>query len=340
MRICVAVLAGLLVVGPSAPRPPGELIDVGGYRLHARVEGKGSPTVVLLNGAGDYSFVWSLVQPEVARFARTVAYDRAGDAWSDLGPTPRSMRQESAELHLLLAKAGLRPPYVLVGHSFGGLLARVFAGMYPGDVAGMVLVDATHESTVLFMNGKPTRMRELASGRPIPSVQTMKSSPPKPPSPTELKEFEDFRKMIGPPKIEPPFDRLPASAQRLQLWAAGNPKLSASADTFFAEELQLMYVARQSDRASLGDIPLVVLVGAKGLSAGGDPPPGVTAEQWKEIVEEKRQQKADLATLSRDGVLVVDDTSGHHIHLENPKLVVDSIRRVVGAVRRHARVGP
>ncbi|MES4792518.1 MAG: alpha/beta hydrolase, partial [Chloroflexota bacterium] len=109
------------------PRPPGRLVDLGGYRLHILTTGRGSPTVVLLNGMGDFSFVWSLVQPRVARFARVCSYDRAGDAWSDLGPTPRTMRQEVYELHLLLRNARLHPPYVMAGASYGGLLARLYA---------------------------------------------------------------------------------------------------------------------------------------------------------------------------------------------------------------------
>src|SRR5262245_57066483 len=94
---------------------PGKRVDLGGYRLHSHAAGKGNPAVVLVAGAGDFSLDSSLVQPEVARFARVCSYDRAGFGWSDLGPTPRTMQQEAAELHLLLKKAGIKAPYVLVG---------------------------------------------------------------------------------------------------------------------------------------------------------------------------------------------------------------------------------
>jgi hypothetical protein len=79
----------------GAPPPPGTLVDIGGYRLHIYCQGTGDPAVVMLAGGGDFSFDWSLVQPGVARFARACAYDRAGLAWSDLGPTPRTMRQDA-----------------------------------------------------------------------------------------------------------------------------------------------------------------------------------------------------------------------------------------------------
>src|SRR5215213_1417072 len=115
----------------AAPKPPGRLVDVGGYRLHLDCTGRGGPAVVLIAGAGDFSFDWSLVQTPASRFARVCSYDRAGLAWSDLGPTPRTMRQDAHELRELLRAAGVGPPYVLVGHSIGGFIARVYAARYP-----------------------------------------------------------------------------------------------------------------------------------------------------------------------------------------------------------------
>src|SRR6266478_8241280 len=114
--------------------PPGKLIDVGGWRLHLNcmdnTNGSG-PTVVMEIGAGGYSFDWGLVQPAVAGFARVCSYDRAGNAWSDFGPRPRTMKQIAYELHTALVNAGIKAPYVLVGQSIGGLYVRVFAEQYP-----------------------------------------------------------------------------------------------------------------------------------------------------------------------------------------------------------------
>src|SRR5436305_15119662 len=107
--------------------PPGTLVDVGGWRLHLNCTGEvraAQPTVILEAGSGDFSVEWSLVQPGVAEFARVCSYDRAGDGWSDLGPHPRTFRQIVYELHTLLDKAGVKPPLVLVGHSYGGGLVR------------------------------------------------------------------------------------------------------------------------------------------------------------------------------------------------------------------------
>lgn len=282
--------------------------------------------MILLAGGGDFSFDWSLVQPELARSTRVCSYDRAGSAWSELGPTPRTMRQEVYELHLLLQKTATQPPYVLVGHSLGGLLARVYADTYSGDVVGMVLVDPTHENTQLLIQGKVVRVREMARARPVPRIQTMRSSPPKPPTEEDLQQQQLNRQVFGPPVISPPYHRLPLDAQALRLWALNHPKLSAATDNYWAEELQEMYDARKTNPHPLGSMPLTVL--AAGSTDGG-PPEGVTDEAWKQLSEEKRAQKADLATLSTRGQLVADENSGHHIHLDNPGLVIESVRKVV-----------
>jgi pimeloyl-ACP methyl ester carboxylesterase len=123
---------------------PGRLVDVGGHRLHLLCAGAGAPAVVFDAALGASSISWSLVQPEVARVTRACAYDRAGFGWSDAGPKPRTAGRIAAELRELLVRAAVPPPYVLVGHSFGGLVVRVFASRHPRDVAGLVLVDPAH----------------------------------------------------------------------------------------------------------------------------------------------------------------------------------------------------
>jgi len=123
----------------------GGLVDVGGYRLRIERLGKGSPAVVMEAGLAQPRNTWGRVPTDVAAFTQVVIYDRAGLGESDPGPAPRTSKQIVAELRTLLANAGVNGPYVLVGHSFGGLSARFYAGQYPNEVAGMVLVDASHE---------------------------------------------------------------------------------------------------------------------------------------------------------------------------------------------------
>lgn len=147
--------------------PPGKLINVGGWRLHLNCTGEShasQPTVILEAGSGDFSVEWSLVQPGVAKFARVCSYDRAGDGWSEIGPHPRTMRQIVYELHTLLDKAGVKPPLVLVGHSYGGWLVRLYATTYATEVAGMVLVEAGADNPLRMLgDGKLVHSSDLAT---------------------------------------------------------------------------------------------------------------------------------------------------------------------------------
>lgn len=133
-------------------------VDAGGHNLRMLISGQGSPTVLFeAGGGGDDGGpleAWKRVQPSVSRFTRTVAYDRAGIGFSPPGPKPRDARQIASELHTALQNAHIVPPYVLVGHSFGGPFIRVFAGMYPNEVAGMVLVDPTQEEAIEWVRAR------------------------------------------------------------------------------------------------------------------------------------------------------------------------------------------
>ena len=128
--------------------PPGRLVDVGGHRLHLWCMGAGAPAVILENGLGGSSAAWGFVQPEAARFTRVCSYDRAGTGYSDPGPSPRTARRIASELAELVDRSGIGRPVVLVAASSGGFNVRVFASDHPDRVAGLVLVDASHEDQV------------------------------------------------------------------------------------------------------------------------------------------------------------------------------------------------
>jgi pimeloyl-ACP methyl ester carboxylesterase len=136
--------------------PPGQLVDVGGHRMHIHCMGSGSPTVILDASSGNTSASWGLIQPEVAKRTRVCTYDRAGLGWSDQTTAPRDARQIARDLHALLGAAGIAGPYVLVGHSSSGVYAQLYAADYPAEVAGMVLVDTMH----------PDQFRPLSDGTP------------------------------------------------------------------------------------------------------------------------------------------------------------------------------
>jgi pimeloyl-ACP methyl ester carboxylesterase len=153
----VIVIAALLIFGAAyqayATRrdrqrfpPPGQFADAGGFRLHLQTSGEetAKPTVILDAGMVSFSSNWAWVQPEAAKVTRVVAYDRAGLGWSEASPNPRDAQTSARELHTALQNAGISGPYVVVGHSFGGLTMRAFADLYAEETAGMVLVDASH----------------------------------------------------------------------------------------------------------------------------------------------------------------------------------------------------
>jgi pimeloyl-ACP methyl ester carboxylesterase len=160
MNIIVGILlalAGLLILSAAYQAiatqrdkknfpPRGQQVDVGGHKLHLHVTGedKGNPTVILEAGMASISSNWGWVQQELAKTTRVVAYDRAGLGWSDAGTLPRDAAKSARELHIALERAGIKPPYVLAGHSYGGLVVRMFTDLYRDEVAGLVLVDSSH----------------------------------------------------------------------------------------------------------------------------------------------------------------------------------------------------
>jgi pimeloyl-ACP methyl ester carboxylesterase len=324
LLVIATLAASVSAQSDSAPPPPGKLVDLGGYKLHLNCTGSGSPTVVLSAGSGDFSSDWALVQPKVAAFTRVCSYDRSGAAWSDLGPKPRTINQEVFDLERLLRAAGERGEYILVGQSLGGMVARLFAERYPSQTAGVVLVDAYSEDAQLSLNGKLTRLRLLAQNRSMPaprSAVTVDDAM----TATELKNANDFiRDVIGMPKIEPPFDKLPSDAQSARLWAGVQPKSFAEGDDYLAEISAKVYAESQRNAHPLGDISLIVLARSR-----SDYPPDVAAA----LTAEHNAQQAKFATLSTNGTEIIVPNAGHHIQLDAPDAVVDAIRRLVRITR-------
>lgn len=299
--------------------PPGRLIDLGGYRLHLYCTGAsapGQPTIVLSAGGGDFFMDWSRVQAPLADSARVCSYDRPGYGFSDPGPEPRTFRQEAVDLHQALEKSGEHAPYVLVGHSLGAFVARVFAADYRAEVAGVVLVGAANENGKLGYHGQYVIPRTLASDRPVPPVHTFAESPPTRAPAAEVDSCRARAERNA--RIYRPYDQLRAPAQRYRMWAMEHPSCLVFQDDFFAEQMVVFYRQWSTDPHPLGDLPLTVIMGT-----GGPPPPVSAAELASDSL------RIDLSKLSRRGRLVNDPTSGHHVQLDNPALVVRLIKEMV-----------
>jgi pimeloyl-ACP methyl ester carboxylesterase len=306
--------------------PPGRLIDLGGWRLHLTCSGEakpGQPAVILEAGAGDFSVDWSLVQPGVAQFARVCSYDRAGSGWSDLGPRPRTLHQIVWELHTLLDKATMKSPYVLVGHSYGGWIVRLYASTYPNEIAGMVLVEAGADNPQrLTADRKVVRASDLAKGEPVPPVKTSGPLHEADIPPRIVALIQDGIKDAAPHANDPPRDKLPPDAQRMRAWTVSQVKHSASNDNpVEAEELTALYEDRKRKEHPLGNMPLIVL--SRGM-----------AEDKPAAEEEHSKDQAVLVTLSTAGRQIIAKRSGHHIPLDEPDLVVRAIREIVSPTPR------
>jgi pimeloyl-ACP methyl ester carboxylesterase len=303
--------------------PPGRLVDVGGYRLHIHCGGTGSPSVVLESGIAASSLSWGLVQPEVARFTRVCSYDRAGLGWSDPAPSPRTCARIAGELDRLLLSAGIPGPYVLVGHSFGGFVVRHYATLYPGKVAGMVLVDTIHPSEWRNPTEQQKRMLRGAVffsylgawlariGIVRFCLDLLTTGSPRIPRRVIRLFGRDatgvVERILGEVRKFPP-EALPIVKT---LWCL--PKCFESMAKHLAS---LPTSAREiATDGFAGEIPLIV------LTSGIHSP-------------NSRMESESLACQFSGSKHILASESGHWIQLDEPRAVVDAILEVVEAVRR------
>lgn len=278
--------------------PPGQMVDVGGYRLHIDCRGEGSPTVVMDAGLGGLSLEWLPVQQPLSLRGRVCSYDRAGNGWSDPGPQPRTASVIVDELHTLLANAAVPGPYVLVGHSFGGYTAQLFAERYPALTAGIVLIDSSHPDQVARFLAPPLSMN-TAPGKDVAGVMLVSSAPVLP-------------------------AHLPAELRRPSMMLMSQHKtLTTAAQEFLyfrdsGEEVQ--------KSGKLPPVPLLVITRGIAERDAKDPRASMIESLWLKLQDE-------LAAMSPHSAHLVANHSGHHIHLDQPELVADAI----GMVRNLAR---
>ncbi len=299
--------------------PPGRLVDVGGYRLHLLESGSGDATIVLEAGLMSTVLSWSNLQRELARSYRVVSYDRAGLGWSDLGPMPRTANRIVEELHTLLQRAGIAPPYILVGHSFGGLTMPLFAAKYPEETAGVVLVDpvvpaewnppSEHDRKLTRVGAQVCRRAALLSRigliRLVSSLLTTSAA----------RIAAHLIRIIsrGAPDesgsvSSPWFAALPANEKAMAsvFWVQERFALT------IASQLENLPVsaAQMAERGSVCDKPVVI------LSAHTAP-------------EFRREGHAASAARAPFGRHVIAEKSNHWIMQDEPELVIRAIESVV-----------
>jgi pimeloyl-ACP methyl ester carboxylesterase len=294
--VAAAAVAGYQVVSDARDRrrfaAPGRLADIGGRRIHLMAAGDGSPTVVIVPALGEAVLGYLGVCRAVAGSTRVCVYDRAGIGWSD--PPPRgsgTFADMADDLHDALAAAGIEPPYVLAGHSMGGIIARQFAVRYPSDVTGMLLLDSSHEAQAKRLPGsglrvlratlrwcvKPMGLRRLAARAGRMRALT-----------AEIDESV-------PPEYRP------------AAWAL---TLSSGFRRMAARELAMM-LRPHGDPPSLGALPLTV------ITAGNNKEP-----IWAQL-------QAELADLSTSSDHIIAHGCGHFVHLDDPDLVVKAIQTLL-----------
>jgi pimeloyl-ACP methyl ester carboxylesterase len=304
--ILLSAAAGFLYQNISEARdrrfnpPEGRLVDVGGRKMHIDCTGEGSPAVILDAGLGDTYLSWRKVQPKIAEFARVCSYDRSGLGYSDPSPSTRTSEVIAKELHALLQAAQIAPPYVLVGHSMGGYDVRLYASLYRSEVAGMVLVDASH----------PDQRHRLP-----PEIKDLEASW------IREAEFMEYSMPFGVPRL------LGLCESDAVLRAAECNFHTARESNEEFEELPTSS-AETASTGALGDLPLVVLSHDPD-KPWADFPPELSRsmnEAWEKMQEE-------LAHLSTRGSQAIAKNSAHYIQDDRPEVVIEAVRTVVDQVR-------
>ena len=302
------VYEAIMAAGDAQRYPaPGQLVDVSGYQLELNCIGEGSPTVILTYGFADNSLTWTAVQKQIADQGqvRVCAWDRAGLGWSEALPQQRARTPSdvAAELHTLLTKADIPGPYVMVGHSLGGMYTRLYAIKYPEDVAGIALLDSSHESS----NGDlpPKSIEELA---PAPSANPLYFTL------VRLGILRLFGQSLLTglqpaavylsEDVKPTYMGLTGRLKALQAWA--NEEAGMTQDDPILEA-----------NTSLGDKPLALLVSTQGIKNNA---------RWQKAQEM-------MATYSSNSRTQIVSDSEHMLQWQYPEAVTTTVVDVIESVR-------
>lgn len=303
--------------------PTGRMLDIGGRRLHLVDSGQGSPAVIFEAGISATSLNWTLLLAPVARFARACAYDRGSLGWSDPAPAPRVTSKLIDELHALLSRSAIPPPYLLVGHSFGGMLVRAYAGKYPDQVAGLILIDPL--SPTEWMNPTETRLRLLRRGVMLSRRGAV------------LARFGLVRLALA--LLSGGGRRLPKAIARLSS-GTGESVISRLVGEVrkMPPEVWPMIQAHWSRPSSFrGMADYLESLPASSAEAAGIALPAsipLTILSGRDSLPTHLEERDALAKRSRLGDHIIARKAGHWVHLDEPELVVRAIQEMVDLIRK------
>lgn len=308
------------VVADMAFIQPARLVDIGnGRRMNIHCIGQGSPTVIFEAGLGDQIRAWAMVQPAIAKATRTCSYDRAGLGFSDSSGRPGTAANAADDLHGLLASASIKPPYVLVGHSLGGLYMQLFADRYRSEVAGMVLVDpvsfdqgSRYDALDPAMTVENRKFVRFLHDQCIPAARK-----------GYVGEASLLKKCIGEP--DPRFSK---AFNQAFLANHSTAKYMQAAWSEWANVFTVSSDEVRTAKRSYGDMPLVVLSRAPFPRQPHETQAVRDAKNylWVELHD-------DIAALSTRGVNEIVPGAGHYIQFDKPGAVIDAIQQVIDTVR-------
>lgn len=312
-----------LITSPVYTKPQ-RLVDMGhGRRMNIYCLGSGSPAVILDAGMGDSTISWALVQPAIAARTRVCSYDRAGLGFSDGSSRPSTAANIATDLHALLKAAHVAPPYILVGHSAAGMYARVFADRYFDEVAGMVLVEPSHEDQ---------SVRGWAIGAPGQQAKWDAFLKEYSACITDAKQGQlvrgtpAYKKCVGDP--DPRFSRAINEAQA-QYAATERWQVAAA-----SERQSVFYASADQTRATrkhFGDMPIIVLTHSPYPKAKDE-----TQQERNERTLLWESLHLDIAAMSTRGVNEIVPNSGHYIQYDHPQVVIDAVEQAVSIARQQS----
>ncbi|MBE0338509.1 alpha/beta hydrolase [Paenibacillus sp. 23TSA30-6] len=285
--------------------PLGEMVDAGGYRLHIHKLGSGSPTILLESGSGESSLSWRDIPEKLSSFATVVSYDRAGYAWSEEAATPRTGENIVRELHVALKNADIQAPYILVGHSLGGMYSRLYAQTYKDEVAGLVLVDARPENDARRTNEIYDKERPKVNPSPLISILLEKSG-----------AFRLFPNFMLTGRVEyqdrKSFVNIVASSKYFRSVAEEGDLASTTEDAIRGQHL--------------GNLPVRVI--ARGIQQ--DLTQFGISKRGNDQIEQSWQiGQREMLNISTNSKFIVAKKSEHMIIHDQPELVIQVIRELI-----------